>query len=428
MKLFQKLLITPAVLGLLTPLGGSANELNLSEVSGYSSSEEIETISEFNNPNDIASSVSNLDELEPMTSDFEAGSFSSTTTMSGSASFAIGALNNSDEDYPNTSEAVNTQYSYNVDLNTSFNGDDNLYVGLEAGSANGLILLDSTNINATTDTLYLNSLFYSLPVGGWDLAVGPKLDQDDLVATTTTKYSDSFLFSGGGFGNNVWTLPGLTGSGIAVQRVFDNGFNIGGNLIGTTASTSAGMFTKEGFDVKTIMVGYDGDNFGGGVIYTKYDDIWDVGDNTAQAWLNYYNVSKLALDTWSVGAYWSPSDNLTTNIGADIIEAEIGQPSDSFSDFTISADYAFNENNSFSAAWTNSNFLNTNGTVDKLGDAFEFYYTHNVNDSMTLKGGVYIASPDLDRGNGTTIRGGGTGDDFLLLNETIYALETTFKF
>tara|TARA_A100000164_G_C21370631_1_gene524023 strand:- start:73 stop:459 length:387 start_codon:yes stop_codon:yes gene_type:complete len=122
------------------------------------------------------------------------------------------------------------------------------------------------------------------------------------------------------------------------------------------------------------------------------------------------------------------SDNLTTNIGADIIEAEIGQPSDSFSDFTISADYAFNENNSFSAAWTNSNFLNTNGTVDKLGDAFEFYYTHNVNDSMTLKGGVYIASPDLDRGNGTTIRGGGTGDDFLLLNETIYAFETTFKF
>ena len=74
------------------------------------------------------------------------------------SSFAIGAINNSDENYPNTSEAVNTQYSHNIDLNTSFNGDDNLYVGLEAGSANGLILLDSTNINATSDTLYLNSM------------------------------------------------------------------------------------------------------------------------------------------------------------------------------------------------------------------------------------------------------------------------------
>ena len=26
------------------------------------------------------------------------------------------------------------------------------------------------------------------------------------------------------------------------------------------------------------------------------------------------------------------------------------------------------------------NFLNTNGTIDNLGDVFEFYYTHDVND------------------------------------------------
>ena len=62
--------------------------------------------------------------------------------------------------------------------------------------------------------------------------------------------------------------------------------------------------------------------------------------------------------------------------------------------------------------------------------ALKYSYFINIplNDSMTLKGGVYIASPDLDRGNGTTIRGGGTGDDFILLNETIYVLEATFKF
>ena len=54
-----------------------------------------------------------------------------------------------------------------------------------------------------------------------DVAVGPLLAQDDLVATTTTKYSDSFYFSGNGAGNNS-TLPGIKGTGISMARVYDN--------------------------------------------------------------------------------------------------------------------------------------------------------------------------------------------------------------
>jgi indole-3-glycerol phosphate synthase len=93
-KLFQKLLITPAVLGLLTPLASSANELNLTEVSSYSSSEEVQSINEFN-AQELAVNNSLVDGLEAELNNFEASSFSETTTMSGSASFKVGAVDES---------------------------------------------------------------------------------------------------------------------------------------------------------------------------------------------------------------------------------------------------------------------------------------------------------------------------------------------
>ena len=40
MKLFKSLLVAPATLGLLAPMSVTANELNIKDVSGYSSSEE----------------------------------------------------------------------------------------------------------------------------------------------------------------------------------------------------------------------------------------------------------------------------------------------------------------------------------------------------------------------------------------------------
>ena len=424
MKLFKRLLLAPTTLGLLAPISSPANEINFTDLSKYSSSREVKNIIEFDLPKQIEVDKSNLKSFESISDNFEAGSFSSTTTMSGSASFVIGAIDN-DEVYNATETgAVTFHYSYDIDLNTSFNGDDNLYVGIEAGNVSTELLLDSTNI--ATDTLTVGSIFYSFPLGNWDVAVGPKLDQNDLVPTTTTKYSDSFYF-GGTYPKNVWTLPGLTGTGISVSKVFENGFNFGANLMALEASTD-GIFTKEGADTKTLMVGYDGEKFGGGLIHTKYDDIWDIGDQTAQYYLTLYGVSKLALNTTSIGAYWLVNDKLTTNIGVDIIDADIGKAADTFSDMTLSMDYEFNDNNTFSAAYKSFSFLNTNGTADKIGDGFEFYYTHKMNDSMTSKIGLYYASPSTNVGNGTAIVYGGTGDDWVLYDQTVYAFETTFKF
>merc|ERR1711965_710093 len=120
MKLFKSLLIAPAALGLLAPMTATANELNLNDVSGYSSSEEIQNISEFNAA-DLAITNSRVDGLEARFNDYEAGSFSSTTSASFSVDMAIGAV-----DGNTTSEAVGTAYGYQIDLTTSFTGEDSL--------------------------------------------------------------------------------------------------------------------------------------------------------------------------------------------------------------------------------------------------------------------------------------------------------------
>ena len=432
MRFSKKLIATQAALGFLLPMTASASEVNLNEINNYTRNN-LSPKKRFNSKTfsyeEIATTKNAIKNLKAPINSFEAGSFSETTTMSGSASFVIGGLSNEDTVYTETSEAINFHYSFDIGLNTSFNGEDNLFVGIETGNAGSenTVLLDSTNVVANTDQLSVTSIYYSFPFLEWDVAVGPLLAQDDLVATTTTKYSDSFYFSGNGAGNNLWTLPGIKGTGISMARVYDNGFNIGANLLSVTGTTT-GILTKESADMGTLMAGYDAENFGGGIIYTKYDEIWDLNDKTAQYYMDYYGVSTLQISTWTVGGYWTLKDKLTTNIGIEVIDADIGVPADQFSYFTLSMDYEFNENNKISGGWKNINFLNTNGTVDNLGDTFEFYYTHDVNDAVSVKGGIYYVDSNLNNGNGTTIKNGGTGDDWLLYDETVYAFETIFKF
>ena len=91
MKLFKSLLVAPATLGLLAPMSVTANELNITDVSGYSSSEEVESISQFNTK-ELAVTNSRVDGLEARMNDFEAGSFSETTTASFSTNFYVGAV------------------------------------------------------------------------------------------------------------------------------------------------------------------------------------------------------------------------------------------------------------------------------------------------------------------------------------------------
>ena len=49
MKLFQRLLVAPAALGLLSPLAANATEVNLNEIENYADVESFEFINNFDN-------------------------------------------------------------------------------------------------------------------------------------------------------------------------------------------------------------------------------------------------------------------------------------------------------------------------------------------------------------------------------------------
>ena len=410
MKLFKSLLVAPATLGLLAPLAANATEINLNDVSNYSDVDSIEFANSFDNEKSIEGSLLAGGEGLGNNSHRHDGSFSETTTLSGSAHFQIGATEGS-----STTEAVTATYAYDLDLNTSFTGEDNLYVGIEAGNGVfGTVDFVTDNSNAQGDTLNIDSLYYAFPLGEYEVAVGPKLDNDDFMPTSTSKYSDRFFMAGQGMtnANFSWDL-GVTGSGVAVARTFDNGWNASASLIGLSASTSSGLLTKEGNDVITLSAGYDGENYGLGLVYVDADEActFYTGLNTCTG----TGWSDIEANTWTLGGYWTPNDGKTTlSATYGTISVDVpGMSSDEIDEFHVGVDH-LTGNGVLSAAIKSSEFWASNGNADPLGEFAEIYYTYDVNDSMELTGGFSFAMPDNE---GTT-----------WIDRTAVGLEATFKF
>jgi len=411
MKLFQKLLIAPAALGLLAPLSASASEV---------------TMNDFAAAEELAVSSKRIEGLEAKINNFEAGSFSETTTMSGSASFQIGAVNESA-----ITEAVTATYSYDVDLNTSFTGDDNLYVGIETGNYTTSVDFTLDSSGGGGNTLSVTSMYYQFPLGNYQFAVGPSLDSDDLMPTTTSTYSDSFFFgSQYGLASNYFTSQG-TGAGVAVSRTFDNGWNTSGSVI---ATDTTGILTKEGIDILTLSLGYDADNYGGGIVYQKSESLCTLAGNFATDLCNDFAITTLldeGYNSTTFGAYYSPGEKTTLSVTSSVTDATVsGTTVDTIADFQFAVDRELGDG-TLSASWKTFPFYKVpdlNGTLirgDDLGSFLEIYYTYKINDSITITPGVAFAMPATDA---NSIAAGSDDLAFYLYDRTAIGVGATFNF
>ena len=168
MKLFQRLLVAPAALGLISPLTANATEVNLNDIANYSDVESIELANSFDN-----------DELtkSPLLAGGEGlvdgpdGGFSETTTASFSTDFAIGYLDGKGitSSVTDGDEDVQAVYSFQVDLNTSFTGEDSLDISLDAGNGASTGALAEFDLNgsntAGSDILAVDGVTYTFPLG-----------------------------------------------------------------------------------------------------------------------------------------------------------------------------------------------------------------------------------------------------------------------
>jgi len=256
MKLFQRLLVAPAALGLMAPVAATAAELNINDVSSYSDSvESVKSLSQFSDvyPTDWAyQALSNmldrhgcpavtgngamtryeaaallnkclgkvaqvnteerrlvnefsaelavikgrLDGVEAGIGSFEGDQFSTTTKLHGHTTFVVGGA----EDDGNASNAVTFNYKTELALETSFNGDDLLLTSLESGNydnnsvfGSGIAALESAK--STNNALQVDKLLYQFPYGDdFTVTVGPLVRQDDMLGVWPSAYpSDSVL-------------------------------------------------------------------------------------------------------------------------------------------------------------------------------------------------------------------------------------------
>ena len=136
MKLFQRLLVAPAALGLISPIAANATEINLNEISNYSDVENIELANSFDSDQPNKSLLLAGGEGLADTESYD-GSFSETTTASFSVDFAVGAVDGKDVTTTVTDgdEDLQAIYGFQLDLNTSFTGEDSLDISIDAGNA-----------------------------------------------------------------------------------------------------------------------------------------------------------------------------------------------------------------------------------------------------------------------------------------------------
>ena len=373
MKLFQKLLVAPAALGLLTPLSVSASEVNLDAISNYSNNN-------FEIDENLFTEESKKDLLLAggeglVDSGDTIGGFSETTTASFGVEFLVGALDAGDT---NLSEATTFDYQMGIGLETSFTGEDSLSATIDIGStgAGGSVLASSDyfNYNATSDALVLDGLTYTFPVGGATVMVGDNTDVSALY-TGACAYNAFTDYAGNcGTGNSVGL--GTAGATVAMSYAFDSGFSLAGGV----TSTPDSILTEEGLDAYGLEAAYTADSWGVAVAYSDIETATFWGVNGMYAF-----------------------DFATISAG---VESENPETGDTGTGFFVGLSFPEVGAGSLDlAVGTTGNFAD----ADPEYYGYEASYSYPVNDGMTITPGIAYEET-------------ATGD------VTVFAVKTTFSF
>ena len=428
MKLFQQLLVASTAVSLITPFAAQASDtINLDGMSSYgrsqSKAKRIDNNSFVNEVNEKISTLNGrVDGLEARQNNLEAGSFSDTTTLDGKAIFSLGALNYDDSSVTN-SEAVQAFYSYTMNLNTSFSGDDNLYVRIKSGNTQDWMKSTTyggylSSAKGNSDTLKIDKIWYQFPVGEnntfW---VGPKIENYYMHATAPSIYkpvTKQFTLGGNG---NAYGASTDTGAGWAYKA--DNGFaissNIGTKSTSTVTGTNTGLLTDESKTSWATQIGYTKPRYSGSVMVNVKSNGWSD---------SYYKAGDINGDATSTDQYtaiglrgwWRPESTGTTipsvSAGFDTTNYDASSNRDSAQAWFLGLtwDDLFQPDDKIGLA-----FGQPTHNEDYDGDpfAYELYYSFQPNDSITVTPAIFGG---IDR-NGTD-EGDVTG----------YVVETTFKF
>ena len=365
MKLFQRLLVAPAAIGLLSPLASNATEVDLNEISNFSEVENLEIVNSFDKQDKTSQLIAGG---EGLVSDISSDSFSETTTASFSADMAIGAV-----DGDATGEAVGAVYGFQIDLNTSFTGEDSLDVSLDAGGAQAS--LDLLDLNGGDDSVTVDGVAYTFPLGDkTTVFFGDSMDGSTLYNTACvyggqTKQIDDC-------GNSGAAMAGGLGTAAGASYDFGNGFTAAIGYEGEGAALGKGLMTKEGLDIFGGQVTYTGDSYGVSVTYSDYEG---TNDTAYTAFNAYYTPDSAGSLPSISGGY----ETASVEGGTDTEQWFIGLQWDEVGAGTLG----------FAIATDGHQAENASDLY-----VYEAFYSYPMNDGMTITPIVFIreASSTVD--------------------------------
>jgi hypothetical protein len=426
MKLFQQMLVAGASLSLLAPLAAQA-DINVEGIKDYSN----KSSKKFNSQtfaDELAALDESVENLEAKMNAFEAGSFSDTTTMDTKVVFTVGgtdhALTQADE-----TDNVRFAYTLQTNLNSSFTGDDNLYISLKTGNHTGKFVnkdygtyLSAGNSNG--DALKVDKLWYQFPLGDRNTVwVGPKIENYYMHGTSPSIYqpvTKQFTLGGNGEAYGASTSQG---AGWAFKT--DNGFAVSSNVVSKsdssiknaaeTAYINTGLLGERTKTSWATQVGITKPKYSASVIVNQKYNGWTDGyfesKQHAPAATDG-NLTAIGLRGW-----WRPADT-----GSGTPSISLGYDTTSYSGAAASDD---NSTAWFAGLTWEDSFAaddkigiafgqpttNEDETVDPF--AYEAYYQFQVNDSVTMTPTIF---------GGSDRNGAAGGDVFGAL------VNTTFKF
>ena len=393
MKLFQRLLVAPAALGLLAPLSTNATEVNLSEISKYS---DVESVDFANSFNDISSNERTLlaggEGL--VESDSFDGGFSETTTASFGVNFYAGI---SDDDDPTGTPAADlddnlmTGYDFGIALTTSFTGEDSLDIAIDAGDGDAEGILEFGG-DGGGGALTVDEISYTFPLGDkTTVIVGDNLGASSLFTKACVYGTPSDTLDECGVPNG---YVGNDGPMVGVSYDFGNGLTAAAGYAGENADFA----NEEGVDGYGVNLAYTADTYGASITYGALED--DMANGTSQ--------DNMGVDTFfSLNAYFDPATEGFPSISVGYEngeDASVDGDSDGLTNFMVGATWDDIGPGSFGIGM--GTHVNTVEDTDAQY-MYEAYYEYPINDGMTITPLIFtkdVSTAETDDTTGVMVK------------------------
>ena len=372
MKLFQKLLLAPAVIGLLAPIASNASETNYSDVNSYSHNNvdvSLETFKPLSNKNPLLAGGEGLSSGESAQADFDTDNFSSTTSATFSVNIAAGSVDTGADD-----ETLGWNFDWELATSTSFTGNDSLDVVLNAGMSKLMSELDMTHSPGDKAGVDLDSISYTTSFG----------DRSTFFVGNGNAAGSSLYKVACAYGAQTDTLSDCGVSAANIDEEFGTAagasFNIGNGFdvaIGYEGQgmTSKGLLTDSGVDAFGAQVSYSGDSYGVSVSWANIEN--HDADNALTGTTG-------ATQSRGVNAYYTPDlDNFPSiSVGFESNHDDTAaDSSDESTHYFVGLQWDEFGDGSLGAAFGSKAPYAENGNAETM---YEIFYSYNYADGITI--------------------------------------------